>query len=388
MPGLEVTVRSADRGLDVQFSVAAGEVLAVLGPNGAGKSSVAGVIAGIVGADAAVVRVGDRTVTDSDRGVALPPHARRIGLLSQQPLLFPHLSVLGNVVFAARRSTGSRLAARQAAMSWLETVGAADLASLRPTELSGGQAQRVAIARALAARPEVLVLDEPLAGLDVAGAASVRGVLHRVMTSGGRPAILITHDLLDVLALADRVLVLENGRVAELGPVKSVLAAPRSGFAARIAGINLVRGVLSDTGAVLSAAGPSWHGLPADTADDLPAGGRDADPRNRSGRDAVAVFAPSAVAVFRDQPHGSPRNSVEVRVSGLEVTGASVRVRGEDQPDGAPGLAADITPEAAADLRLEVGDQVWFMVKAHEVRVQSTSQRGTHSSGEHAGRHG
>jgi molybdate transport system ATP-binding protein len=273
-------------------------------------------------------------------------------------------------------------------MSWLTTVGAADLASRRPGELSGGQAQRVAIARALAAGPEVLVLDEPLAGLDVAGAASVRGVLHRVMTAGGRPAILITHDLLDVLALADRVLVLENGRIAELGPVRSVLATPRSGFAARIAGINLVSGVLSDTGAVLSASGRSWHGLPADTADGAPTDGRDADLRTAAGQAAVAVFPPSAVAVFRHRPYGSPRNCVEVRVSALEVNGASVRVRGEDQPDGAPGLAADITPEAAADLRLEVGEQVWLTVKAHEVRVHSTQQRGTHASGEPAGRHG
>jgi molybdate transport system ATP-binding protein len=358
--------------------VAPGAVLAILGPNGAGKSSLAGVIAGVVRADTAVVRVGDRTVTDTRRGLHVPPHARRIGLLSQNPLLFPHLSVLGNVAFAARRSSGSRPAARRAGMSWLETVGAADLASRRPGELSGGQAQRVAIARALAAGPEVLVLDEPLAGLDVTSAAALRGVLRRVMTAGGRPAILITHDLLDVLALADQVLVLENGRVAELGPVRAILAAPRSGFAARIAGVNLIGGVLSETGAVLSAAGQSWHGRFA------AADGRAADPPNVTGQDVVAVFPPAAVSVFRQQPHGSPRNSVEVRIGGLEVSGAAVRVRGEDQPDGAPGLAADITPEAAADLRLAVGERVWFTVKAQEVILHAARTRG----GEPAGRHG
>ena len=228
------------------------------------------------------------------------------------------------------------------------------------------------------------MLDEPLAGLDVASAAALRGMLRRVMTAGCRPTILITHDLLDVLALADQVLVLENGRVAELGPVRSVLAAPRSGFAARIAGVNLIGGVLSGTGAVLSAAGQSWHGRFAASADGGAADGRAAESPSATGQDVVAVFPPAAVSVFRQRPHGSPRNSVEVRIDGLEVYGTAIRIRGEDQPDGAPGLAADITSEAAADLGLAVGDRVWFTVKAQEVILHAARTRG----GEHAGRHG
>ena len=372
---LEVAARLVSRDLNVEFSVAAGEVLAILGPNGAGKSTIAGVIAGMVRADSAVVRVGDRTVTDTSRGLQVPTHDRRVGLLSQNPLLFPHLSVLGNVIFAARHRARSRRRSRQSALHWLDTVGATDLARRRPGQLSGGQAQRVAIARALAAEPEFLVLDEPLAGLDVASAAAVRTVLSRVMTADGRAAVLITHDLLDVLALADQVLVLERGRVAEVGPVSAVLAAPRSRFAARIAGVNLVSGVLSDTGVLQSAGGQTWHGVHSDTND---------TGWQVSGQDVVAVFPPSAVAVFRDRPHGSPRNSVEVRVSSLEITGAAVRVRTEDEPDGAPGLAADITSEAAADLRLAVGESVWFTVKAQEVNVHAV--RNCHR--EPAGRHG
>ncbi|MCB0933916.1 MAG: ATP-binding cassette domain-containing protein [Mycobacterium sp.] len=368
-PGLEVSAQLASRDLDVRFSVAPGEVLAVLGPNGAGKSTVAAVIAGIVRADEAVVRVGNRTVTDTRRGLQVPPHERRVGLLSQNPLLFPHLSVLGNVVFAARLRARSRLESRRAARSWLETVGVAELASRRPDELSGGQAQRVAIARALAAEPDVLVLDEPLAGLDVAGAAALRAVLGTVMAQGS-PVILITHDLLDVLALADRVLVIEGGRVAEAGTARAVLAAPRSRFAARFAGVNLISGILVGDGTLHSAGGQIWHGLHVDET-------------FSAGQEAVAVFSPSAVAVFRDQPHGSPRNRIRVRVDGLEVSGDVVRVRSADQPDGAPGLAADITQEAATDLRLAVGEAVWFSVKTQEVRLHPARA----AQGEPAGRH-
>ena len=363
MADLEVSAKVTGRGLDVGLRVNAGEVLAVLGPNGAGKSTIVAVIAGLLQADDAVVRVGNRTLTDTDRGLSVPTHDRRIGVLLQDPLLFPHMSVIGNVEFAARRHA-DRSAARHCAQRWLTEVGAQGLADRKPTELSGGQAQRVALARAMAAEPEVLLLDEPLAGLDVAAAAATRPVLRRVLTAGSRAALLITHDLLDVLTLADRVLVLEDGKVAEDGPVGRVLAAPRSGFGARIAGVNLVRGVLVESGVLRAEPLPGlpgvvWHGKPADHL--VP------------GQAAAAVFSPAAVAVFRDQPHGSPRNSVQIRITGLEVNGASVRVRAEEQADGAPGLAADVTPDAVADLGLQLGEQVWFTVKTQAVGLHAAS---------------
>ena len=356
MAELTVSASVADRGLDVQFTVAAGEVLAVLGANGAGKSTTVAVIAGLLRADTAVVRVGNRTLTDTAAGVCVPTHDRRIGVLLQDPLLFPHMSVIGNVMFGARRRA-DRTMARSSALRWLLEVGAEELAGRRPGELSGGQAQRVALARALAAEPEVLVLDEPLSGLDVAGAASARAVLRRVLTANSRSALLITHDLIDVLTLADRVLVLEAGKVAECGSVADVLAAPRSAFGARIAGVNLVRGVLIAPGALRSAPDVVWHGIPAE---DL-----------ALGRNVVAVFAPAGVAVYREQPHGSPRNSVRVRVAGLEVNGAAVRVRAEEQTDGTAGLAADVTSEAVAELGLQVGHHVWFTVKTQAVGVHA-----------------
>jgi len=366
---LHLRARVAQRGLDVEFSVAAGEVLAVLGPNGAGKSTTVAVIAGLLRADDAVVRVGNRILTDTDRGVCVPVHDRRIGVLMQDPLLFPHLTAIGNVTFAARRHA-DRSEARPRARRWLAEVGADDLADRAPDELSGGQAQLVALARALAAEPEVLLLDEPLAGLDVVGAATARSVLRRVLTAESRTALLITHDLIDVLTLADRVLVLEAGRVVESGRVADVLAAPRSDFGARIAGVNLVRGRMVGPGTLCDAAGMNWHGvnwhgIPAEYSGS-PAG----EPLTMR-QECVAVFAPAGVAVYREQPHGSPRNSVRVRIAALETTGGVVRVRAAAQ---AAGLSADVTPESVAEMRLQVGEQVWFTVKTQAVGIHPAAR--------------
>ncbi len=185
---LRAVVKS--RCLDLEFTVAAGEVLAVLGPNGAGKSTALHVIAGLVRPDSGIVRVGERTLTDTSTGVEVATHNRRVGLLLQDPLLFPHLSVRGNVAFALRTHRGIRrrlfVDSRTAAAHWLSEVDAADLADRMPRQLSGGQAQRIALARALAAEPDVLLLDEPLAGLDVTAAAAMRKVLHRLLARDGR----------------------------------------------------------------------------------------------------------------------------------------------------------------------------------------------------------
>ncbi|MUL85472.1 MULTISPECIES: sulfate/molybdate ABC transporter ATP-binding protein [unclassified Mycolicibacterium] len=356
--GVTLQVRAVveNRGLELEFGVAAGEVLAVLGPNGAGKSTTLHSIAGLVGLDAGRIQVGDRVLSDTATGVQVPTHARRVGLLLQDSLLFPHLSVAANVAFGSR--SGCRLgrrAAYETARHWLAEVDATDLATRRPRQLSGGQAQRVALARALAADPEVLLLDEPLAGLDVAVAASMRKVLRRVLTRGGRCAVLITHDLLDVLTLADRVIVVEAGRIVESGSAAEVLATPKSHFAARFAGVNLISGTAATDGVLTTRWDANWHGTPAADV--------------RPGAPVVAVFSPSSVSVYRDEPHGSPRNTVAVTVAELDSRGPGIRVRADEQPDGAPGLAADITAESAAELRLAPGDAVYFSVKAQEVVV-------------------
>ncbi|WP_205872996.1 sulfate/molybdate ABC transporter ATP-binding protein [Mycobacterium camsae] len=362
MSELHLSAVVADRGLDLEFSMAAGEVLALLGPNGAGKSTTLHVIAGLVRPDAGVVRLGDRVLTDTAAGVQVPTHDRRVGLLLQDPLLFPHLPVVANVAFGPRsRRTFSARPAREAALRWLREVGAEDLADRRPRQLSGGQAQRVAIARALAAEPELLLLDEPLTGLDVAAAASIRAVLRDVVGRTGCAVVLITHDLLDVFALADRVMVLESGNIAEIGRVAEILAAPTSHFGARIAGVNLVSGTIGADGALHSRSGLHWHGT--------------AGAEFAVGQQAVAVFAPASVAVYPEPPHGSPRNTVEVTVAELDVRGPGVLVRGAEQADGAPGLAASITPDAAAELELAPGVRVFFSVKAAEVSLHPVPGR-------------
>lgn len=363
MSGLRLRAVVADRRVDVEFGVAAGEVLAVLGPNGAGKSTALHVIAGLIRPEHGLVRLGDRVLTDTATGVDVATHDRRVGLLLQDPLLFPHMSVAANVAFGPHCRRGlfrrRRDADRATALRWLREVDAEGLADRRARQLSGGQAQRVAIARALAAEPDALLLDEPLSGLDVAAAAGIRAVLRGVVRRTGCAVVLITHDLLDVFTLADRVLVLEAGQVAEVGPVSDVLTAPRSHFGARIAGVNLVNGSVDADGSLRARSGARWHAMPS------PAGGDEL----AAGRNAIAVFPPTAVAVYREQPRGSPRNTVEVTVAEMDIRGSAVLVRSRQQVDGAPGLAAEITIDAASELRLAPGETVWFSVKAHEVAL-------------------
>ncbi len=354
VPGdLTVAATVSGRGVDLEFTVPAGKVVALLGANGAGKSTALHVIAGLIRPDSALVRLGDRVLTDTSAGVDVPTHARRVGLLLQDPLLFPHLDVTANVAFAAR-ARGRGRAAREHARHWLAEVGAGDLADRRSRGLSGGQAQRVALARALASEPEVLLLDEPLAGLDVEVATAMRGVLRRVLATSG-PAVLVTHDVLDAVTLADQVLVLEDGRVAEYGPTAQVLAAPRSAFAARLAGLNLVAGTIESDGVLCTASGQHWHGIPAEPL--------------TAGSPAVAVFTPAAVAVYGEPPKGSPRNVVAARIAELDSRGTAIRVRSSSGADGGPGIAADVTADAAADLWLTAGADVWFAVKAQEVAL-------------------
>jgi molybdate transport system ATP-binding protein len=347
--GLHVRATIAARGIDIEFSVPAGEVLAVLGPNGAGKSTALHVVTGLVPPDSGLVRLDDRVLTDTGTGVNVATHDRRVGLLLQDPLLFPHLTVADNVAFAPRAQGRDKATARERALHWLREVGATDFADRKPRELSGGQAQRVAIARALAGEPDVLLLDEPMAGLDVAVAAAIRAVLRRVLARDGRSAMLVTHDLLDVVTLADHVLVLEDGRVAEAGRTADVLGAPRSGFGARLAGVNVVTGTVESDGVLRTPTGEFWHGIPA-----VPL---------TPGQPAVAVFPPAAVAVYAEPPKGSPRNVLEVILAEFDTRGTTIRLRAESPP----GIAADITADAAADLWLAPGSRVWFAIKAQEV---------------------
>jgi molybdate transport system ATP-binding protein len=357
--GLAVRAAVGARGIDVEFDAAAGEVVAVIGPNGAGKSSVLHVIAGLLRPDAGTVTVGGRRLTDVAAGLQVAVHNRRVGLLLQDPALFPHLTVAANVAFGPHarhhRRRGRHIEPRQLADHWLTEVGAADLAGRRPGQLSGGQAQRVALARALAAEPDVLLLDEPLSGLDVAAASAMRRLLRGVLATGGRSSVLVSHDLLDVVTLADRVVVIEGGRIVESGAVADILTAPRTVFGARFAGVNLVSGRAGDDGGSVLAAGQTWRGSAG--PDVIPGGA------------AIAVFAPAAVSVSRELP-ADDVNVVAVGVAELDHRGPVIRVRAEAPADGGGGLAADISAEIAAGLRLIPGEQVYFGVAPKDVAIR------------------
>ncbi|AHC24760.1 MULTISPECIES: sulfate/molybdate ABC transporter ATP-binding protein [Mycobacteriaceae] len=353
MSAVRVTAGQRRRGIEFDVSLADGKVLAVLGPNGAGKSTLLLMITGLLRPDSGRIELGDTVLTDTAAGIFVPPHARGIAMLSQQAMLFPHMTAEANVAYAPRCRGLSRSAAREQARHWLTAVDAMELAARRPAELSGGQAQRIAVARALAAEPRLLLLDEPMAALDVTAAPAMRRLLREVLRETGRTAIIVTHDLLDALALADTVVVIDDGHVVESGNVRQVLSEPRSDFAARIAGVNLVSGVLSEPGILRTAWGQTISGL-----GDLEVGSA-----------GVALFRPAAVAVHLSAPHASPRNIVQVQIAELDIHGCTVRVRGAEQPDGGTGLAADITPAAAAELDLEVGQRVYFVMKTQEVQL-------------------
>jgi molybdate transport system ATP-binding protein len=335
------------RNFDVSLSLGPTETVAVLGPNGAGKSTLLSIIAGLLRPDTGHAKLGDTTLFSLGEGQThfAPPHSRGTALLAQEPLLFPHMSVLENVAFGPRASGATRTQAHQSARRWLTEVDALAFADRRPGQLSGGQAQRIAVARALATNPELLLLDEPMAALDIHAAPLLRRLLKRVLAD--RRAIIITHDVLDALMLADRVMVVEGGRITEEGPTRDVLERPRSRFAAGLAGLNLLIGTNTE------------HGLTTDEGLDI-AGHR--DDAALPGQAGVAVFPPSAVSIFLTAEHGSPRNSFQVTITDLEPHGDLIRIR-------AGGLSADITPAASADLGLTPGIAVYFVIKAAAISI-------------------
>lgn len=341
-----------------------GQTVAVIGANGAGKSTLVGLLSGLLLADDGRMTVGDDVLTDTTTNTQVLPHRRRVVLLGQRPLLFPHLDVRGNAEFGPRASGAEAPAAL--AHDALRDTGALALAGEPATALSGGQASRVALARALACHPRALLLDEPFAALDVASAPAARVALAAAVRKAQCPTVLVTHDLLDVLALADRVVVLESGRVVEQGTVTEVLTAPTSSFAAQLAGVNVVHGTQQGAG-VLALGGELFvHGMQKAAAPE--------------GATAFAVFSPSSVAVFLAPPHGSPRNVWPAEVMSLTDQGGTIRVHFA-LASGAR-LGADLTAAAVSELGLRVGGSAWAVVKAQEVAIHPSTRPASATSGQ------
>lgn len=357
---MTLTMRAslAARHVDVDLRLEDGERVALLGPNGAGKSTVLAILAGIVRPDAGRAELDGRVLFDlgphqagrSSEQQWSAPWTRGTAMLAQDPLLFPHLTVRDNVAFGPRSRGETAAQARRTADRWLTEVGAQEFATRKPAQLSGGQAQRVAIARALAAAPRLLLLDEPMAALDVGAAPTLRRVLRQVLAE--RSAIIVTHDLLDALLLAHRVLVMDDGRIVEAGPTEEVMRHPRTPFTARLAGLNIISG-RSEAEGVRDGNGVLIRGV------------------NRTattvGEAAMAVFSPSAVAVFTHVPEGSPRNTVRVTITEFEPRDQLVRVRAEEVTG--HGLVADVLAQTVSEMDLYPGRPVYFSIKATAVTI-------------------
>ena len=345
---LEARVRTGvgDFDLDVQLEVAAGELVAVLGPNGAGKTSLLRALAGLLPLNAGRVILDGRVLEDPEAGIHVPSEKRPIGMVFQDYLLFPHLSVLENVAFGLRARGMARAAAIAEAGRWLERVGLPGEWNRKPSSLSGGQAQRIALARVLAGNPALLLLDEPMAALDASTKVDFRRDLRRHLESFPGVRLLVTHDPLEAMAMADRLVVLENGRVLQSGTPSDVTQHPRSRYVADLVGVNLFRGRASHDVITL-----------ADGGSLTAAGAVDGD--------VFAVVHPRTVALYRTRPDGTPRNVWEGRAVDLDPEGDRVRVR----LSGSPSIVAEVTPAAVRELGLDSGDQVWIAVKATEVSV-------------------
>jgi molybdate transport system ATP-binding protein len=359
---LELTAAVSARSFSAALQVADGETVAVLGPNGSGKSTLLAVVAGLVKPDAGAVRLDGRTLSHAADGIWLAPHQRGVSLLAQEPLLFPHLRVLDNVAFGPRSAGKSTRDSREIARGWLAEVDASDLADRYPSSLSGGQAQRIAVARALASDPQVLLLDEPFAALDVAVAPALRRMLRRVLAD--RTVIIVTHDVLDAFTLADRVVVMHGGAIVEEGPAREVLLQPRTRFTADLAALNLLTGTRTATGMLLGAADvnaePDSNTVSVDVAAQ-PSAEAAATPFPLGSATAMAV-RPSAVTVsvvdptLVDPSRPAP-NVIRGVVRDLEPRGDVVRVRG-DIPGGH--IAADVLPSVAVDLDLAPQSLLYF----------------------------
>ncbi|MFF4427912.1 ABC transporter permease [Streptomyces sp. NPDC001513] len=329
-----------------QLTLAAepGTTIAVVGENGAGKTTLLRALLGLTPRAHADLRLGDADVT------ALPPHKRQVAWVPQDGALFPHLSALANTAYGLRAHGVPRADARREAQAWLDRLGVGHLAQRKPAQLSGGQAQRVALARALAARPRLLLLDEPLAALDQTTRARVRHTLRTHLAGFGGVCLIVTHDPVEAVSLADRVLVLAEGRTLQDAPPAEVARHPRSPWVARMLGRNAWPGIASADGLALAEGGRLV------VAEALPEGAQ-----------ALAIIAPEAVSVHRDRPAGSPRNVWPGTVREITAVGSRLRVliASADAPD----LVAEITPEAASELGLADGAEVWTSVKATEITL-------------------
>ncbi len=339
---LDCVVRRGRFDLRIALTIAPGEVLGVLGPNGAGKTTLLRALAGLTPISSGHITVGGAVLDRPDTGTFVAADQRSVGVVFQNYRLFPHLSVRDNVGFAARAAGASRTRSRELAAPWLHRLDLTDLADRRPAELSGGQAQRVAMARALAATPALLLLDEPLAALDAQTRLDLRGQLRRYVAGFDGPVLLVTHDPLEAMVMADRLVVVEQGRVVQEGPPATVARRPATQYVARLMGLNLYAGVRRPDDAVELDGGGTLV-VPSDPELEGP---------GSAGRRVLVGLRPTSISIHSARPEAlSTRNVWPGTVAGLEMLADRVRL----QVEGPPGALVDVTPAAVAELGLRPG---------------------------------
>ncbi len=349
---VDVRARREAFAVEAAFAAEPGETVALLGPNGAGKSTLVSVLAGLLAPEAGRVVLDEELLDDGSRHV--PPELRRIGVLFQGLLLLPHLTALENVAFPLRARGVAAAQARDRARSTLNLVDAEAHADARPSSLSGGEAQRVALARALVTEPRLLLLDEPLSALDITAKSRIRTLLRRVLASFGGVAVLVTHDPVDAMTLAGRIVVLEDGRVTQDATPEQVRAAPRTRYAADLVGVNLFAGRLEP-----DPAGTAIRTASGDVFCDAP------DGTHGPVQGAMGIVRPADVSVFLDRPAGSARNVFSGPIEFITIEGERARVG----VGSAPPVVAEITTASLQRLGLVEGKMVWASFKALEVRV-------------------
>lgn len=350
---VDVTVRRGTFAVRARFDAPRGSTTALLGPNGSGKSTLVSSMAGLVPPEEGSVVLAGVVLDDPAAGVNVPPQRRSIGVVFQELLLFPHLSALDNVAFPLLARGFAPAEAHDRGEHLLRRLEMARHARARPRDLSGGEAQRVALARALVAEPALLLLDEPLSALDVGARARLREVLRDELERFPGVRVLITHDPVEALTMADRIVIVEEGRVTQIGTPEEIRAVPRSRYAADLVGVNAVRGVLEPigqgTGRLISSEGtlvapwPEWY----------------------VEGEVVGIVRPIDVTLWPDRPDGSARNVLSGRVTSVAIEGDRARIRLAT----APPLVAEVTQGSVERLGLRPGVEVWASFKAVEVEL-------------------
>ena len=363
---VELVAKLPERSIDnAHLEVRPGQFLTLIGPNGCGKSTLCLIIAGLLRTQG-YLKIADKTLDEPGwHGTFVSPGKRPVALLAQNPGIFTHMSVLDNVAFGPRCQGQGIRRSRQRAWHELCAVGASHLAYRQGGELSGGQAARVALARALATSPQVLVLDEPMAALDVPSRSQLRALLRERAKARAITVVMVSHDLVDIASLSDAVAVMQAGKLITQGPTTEILSTPSTEFVASLTGASLLNGTLAGDEATpllklgkgLSLRLSQWPQANAD------------EPAWQMGAKAVALINSDAIALYPQQPKGSPRNVIPVSVSSLDGDGAvvSLSLRLADGQR----LRTRLTAAAIAELGIQVGTSLFAVIKATAITLEA-----------------